>query len=231
VNSISEEVLYYKGYFELREVHHFTSSAQGRYCIANFIDFMSNDHRVQLVSAQSMPELLNYHGQGLAQTGDPGNRILSEAGLTGLADIVGVADSGINDNSCYFFDNSGAYGAGTVTRTALGNFNREPLRRKVIQYVAYGDGYDSIGGHGTHVVGTIVGDALNSDYSASNGVAPGAKVIFLDVEKAGSPYLLIPALDEGLLYQQYKSGARVFSNSWGSYSTGTEFAHHDTPME
>ncbi|CAM9286969.1 unnamed protein product, partial [Ectocarpus fasciculatus] len=168
---------------------------------------LSADTRVVSVTGQSIPRLLNYLAKGICQSGDAQSAPLQDGGLTGEGEIVGVADSGLNDWSCFFWDNSDAYST-----------NRQ--RRKVIQYISYADGLDEVAGHGTHVVGTIVGKSLNEDYKMGNGVAPGAKVAFLDVQKSDSPYLSIPDMDTQLLTTLYGSGARVMSHSWGGFAAG-----------
>jgi hypothetical protein len=54
------------------------------------------------------------------------------AGLHGEGEIIGVADSGLDYNSCFFSDPS-------MTPPAQGKNNLYPDARKVVQYVAYAD--------------------------------------------------------------------------------------------
>ena len=56
--------------------------------------------------------------------------------------------------------------------------------RKVISYYTFADEIDEDGGHGTHVVGSIVANDPMSSGGNSRGAAPGAKVAFIDI---GSP--------------------------------------------
>ena len=53
--------------------------------------------------------------------------------------------------------------------------------RKVISYYAFADEIDEDGGHGTHVVGSIVANDPMSSGGNSRGAAPGAKVAFIDI--------------------------------------------------
>ncbi len=72
-------------------------------------------------------------------------------------------------------------------------------------------------GHGTHVVGTIVGTGAESDNNQYRGVAPGAKVFFQGASSTGSGTLdLIPSILDCVFDDAYASGARLHSNSWGS---------------
>ena len=68
--------------------------------------------------------------------------------------ICGIADSGLNDLSCFFFDDSTSatapsplYATTPVHRGVLTNRSGivEPFRRKVIQYIAYADMFDELG--------------------------------------------------------------------------------------
>jgi len=134
--------------------------------------------------------------------------------------VVGVADSGLNDLSCFFYDNTGAYSTKQTTRSSIFNLVKETKRRKVIQYVSYADGTDGVGGHGTHVAGSIVGNSLDSSFSFSNGMVPSAKLAFLDMQVENEDYISVPNLYFYVFKSSYDLGARVHSNSWGSLSSG-----------
>jgi hypothetical protein len=221
LEEMSSDVVFYREYVELRHVDRFLRRGgdRAKHCLAQLVHQASSDSRVVSVTAQSIPRLLNYLARGICQSGESATAPLSAAGLTGAGEIVGVADSGLNDGSCYFWDNSGAYNSNRVARRSIGSTYVEGNRRKVIQYVSYADGADEVGGHGTHVVGTILGSSTNSDYAMANGVAPDAKVAFVDIQNSDSPYLSVPDIDSQLLSTMYGAGARVFSNSWGGFAS------------
>lgn len=89
-------------------------------------------------------------------------------GLRGDGQVVGVIDSGLDVTSCYFSDHSGT----SVTPSDFSAPVTNLGYRKVVQYVycmngACGDTFDQVGGHGTHVSGTIVGCIDGADISAS----------------------------------------------------------------
>lgn len=221
LDSMASDVVYYRGHMELRHVDAYLQSGgdEAKRCLSLLVHRLSSDNRVLSVTGQSIPRLLNYLARGICQTGDPQSYPMSEEGLTGVGEIVGVADSGLNDGSCFFWDDSGKYSTNRVPRRSVGSTYVEADRRKVIQYISHADGDDEIGGHGTHVCGTIAGNTLNEDFIMGNGVAPDAKIAFLDVQASDNAYLSIPDLENQLLKTLYNAGARVFSNSWGGYAT------------
>jgi hypothetical protein len=87
------------------------------------------------------------------QTGKMGGEAYRAAGITGKGQVCGIADSGLNDLSCFFYDgpsslspsspgsHTSAYRGVLTNRSGL----IEPLRRKVIQYTAYADMTDELG--------------------------------------------------------------------------------------
>lgn len=72
------------------------------------------------------------------QTGSSLTTPYSDRGLDGANYVLGMIDTGVDDFSCFFVDDSGT----ATTRTAAANYATpitEPNRRKVIQYVAWAD--------------------------------------------------------------------------------------------
>jgi hypothetical protein len=196
------------------------STSSSIFCLMKLLEVLSSQEEVLSISIEHRPTLLNYDVRGLLQSGSATSTPFSDARLIGEGQVVGVADSGLDDKSCFFWDNSNYYSSPYTTRNSGGS-TLEAMRRKVVQYTSYADDYDNAAGHGTHVTGTIVGDSTSSDFSRANGVAPGAKVAFYDVQRGGQAYLTMPALATSLFPTLYKSGARVFSNSWGSTGSDT----------
>ena len=198
-----------------------SSSSTSSLCLFSLVETFAADPDVLSVAVQGRPVLLNYDARGVAQSGSSYSTPFTTAGLYGTGQVVGVADSGLDDYSCYFWDNTGVYGTAYTQRSSFSYAEVQNERRKVVMYVSYGDAYDQAVGHGTHVVGTIVGSSVFGEFSGGNGVAPGGKVAFYDVMAGSNQYLTIP--DVGTMFgHMYDAGARVMSNSWGSFTAECE---------
>jgi hypothetical protein len=156
---------------------------------------------------------------GITQSDYPQKNTINWANLTGQDHIVGVADTGIDPYSCYFYDSNYEYPYDSV------NSNH----RKVIYYqTTYGDAVDSYG-HGTEVSNVIAGECdtdSNTNTDNHNGVAYNAKLAFADIgtgtctDDDGSSCVLSPPSNayNNLYKVLYSKGARVLSMSWGSTS-------------
>lgn len=129
------------------------SSAQGMNCLRRLVEAAASDHRVVRVLVAPEYKLMNDHARGITQSGTVGEEPFGAAGLDGAGQIVGVADSGLDDLSCFFIDDDGE----KTTRSTARAPQTDPARRKVIQYVAFADDRDEEDGHGTHVCGSIAG--------------------------------------------------------------------------
>ncbi len=168
--------------------------------------------------------LMNDQTEWVVQSNVSASTPVWDRGLHGEDQIVGVMDSGLDYNSCWFRETGGA---------APG-----PSHRKVIDYSLYGgaayDGCDV--GHGTHVCGTLAGDQSyvnpgNYDY---NGMAYKAQLILQDVGvddewSCTVGTVSIPASCAAAYTDAYNLGARIHSNSWGgsensydSYAAGVD---------
>lgn len=105
------------------------------------------------------PTTLNYRARSIQQSGKVGfsrqHCPYTAAGLTGGGQIVGIADTGLDEKSCFFNDLSGQVG-----RSLVSSPRHDKRRRKVVQYARLppADAFDVTNGHGTHVVGTAVGN-------------------------------------------------------------------------
>jgi len=118
---------------------------------------------------------------------------ITALGLTGVGQIVQVVDTGLDTGLPFFYDPTHPY----VVNSTDANVPADPpppgAHRKVKYYWAYADAYDNDNGrgHGSHVAGSVGGDAaglgpslLPSDaaiLTAVKGSAPGARFIIADV--------------------------------------------------
>jgi serine protease AprX len=112
--------------------------------------------------------------------------------LSGAGQIVGVADSGLDEQ-------------------------HQDFRGRILKVVSrgrVGDSSDSVG-HGTHVAGSILGDGAASGGKYS-GMAPAAKLVFQAVADANGGLSGLPVDLRELFTEAYEAGARIHNNSWGS---------------
>eukprot|EP00762_Andalucia_godoyi_P005411 ANDGO_08422.mRNA.1 Serine protease/ABC transporter B family protein tagC len=181
---------------------------------------------VRSVHVSRKVSLRNGHAHNACQAGshlaaedgqlwNPDVRYFSDVlGVDGTGEILGCADTGIDFDHCFFYDPDHS--------VQLNKFN--PAHRKIVQYIPFGDAMDDSDGHGTHVVGSLVGQCTDSSVkntiSNYGGAAYGAKLAFFDIgitpPGSGSPTLVLPNnLVSGLFGPLYDAGARVMSISWG----------------
>lgn len=152
----------------------------GSMCLAYLASTIAMDNDAVHVFKFIRAETQNYRARSIVQTGTAGNTAgfapYTDAGVTGKGQVVGVADTGLDESSCYFYDNN----AGFIPRTLIDKASKDWTRRKVVQftYLPEADVTDVKNGHGTHVCGIVAGENLGSESEGSiyNGVAPSAKV-------------------------------------------------------
>jgi hypothetical protein len=196
-----------------------TPTSYRQSCVLSLLSHFLTTYSTTIADIRlSFPKFPNNHkNKGIVQT-----KTYSEtypyhtAGLNGTGQIVGVGDTGIDELSCFFRNADSSL----VAKSSIYSPTFDLSKRKVIQYISYADGSDLVGGHGTHVSGTIAGnfEPFVSTPPNYGGHAPGAKIAFFDMEKSASPNdgLYIPSPMATYVFQPaYTAGARIHSNSWG----------------
>jgi hypothetical protein len=178
-------------------------------------------------------------GQGFSTCGAYYESGTSPLPLDGRGQLVAVIDSGLDyAEHPFFLDPLLRLLTPDKTPPLAVNMSY----RKVVGYWNYMDAIDEPAGHGTHVAGTVAGDptvtAGGADLAIltpARGVAPGAQIVFTDVNCDSTtciPTLGIPAngcsstiCGSGfhvplsyftLFTTSWTTGARILSNSWGS---------------
>jgi hypothetical protein len=127
------------------------------------------------------------------QSNMPGVYPLYDAGLRGEGQIVGILDTAIRQDHCSFNDPGVPVG---------------PNHRKIVAY----NTSPGSASHGTHVAGTIVGDA-GQNTGHTRGIAYMGKLAYNSW--GSSPFSDIMTR----LVTHHDQGARMHSNSWGDDGT------------
>jgi len=188
------------------------------------VAFLSTRPEIIAVEPSPVLSLNNWNGAGNAQSGNVNLAPLWSAGLLGKGQVMGMSDTGLDINNCYFRQTAG--GGGGVNDTSVfgpnsvGAFNNR--QRKVVQYLVSGggDNDDFLNGHGTHCAGTAVGYIAGSAIGGVNnynGVAPDAKIAFFDGDSGNG--LSFPGVWGAMYRPAMRAGVRVYSQSWGSPPT------------
>ena len=175
---------------------------------------------------QPPPRLLNWDAVWRCQSGVEGQTPLHDRGLRGQGQVVGIMDTGIDIDHCMFWDPLAELPALNGSQGVA----VDPDHRKVLAVDFYwsqdwpGPGatdWDSHG-HGSHVAGSVAGDAgADGVRQGVDGMAPAARLVIQDGGYSVDDCADLPGLGcpvrplEPVLQQAFDQGARLHSNSWG----------------
>ncbi|WP_100333128.1 S8 family serine peptidase [Bacillus alkalisoli] len=152
---------------------------------------LSND--VLYIAEQPEFTLMNDVARGIVKADVAQNNF----GLYGQGQIVAVADTGLdtgrNDSSMH-----DAFRGKITAIHALGRSNNA----------------NDPNGHGTHVAGSVLGNALHK------GMAPQANLVFQSIMDSSGGLGGLPSNLNTLFSQAYNNGARIHTNSWGAPVNG-----------
>ncbi len=175
---------------------------------------------VMWIDRQYEKTVMNDIARWVVQSGDESgySTPIHDHGIYGTGQIVTVGDSGVAYRESAFYD--------------PGNPTPGPSNRKVTAYYipvgASGDYMDNGVNHGSHVSGTVAGDAgiwhvYDGDSFASNGTtgphdgqAFNATIQMQDMSTDGS-YINPPGDFHQMFQEALDRGSYIHTNSWGSY--------------
>ena len=137
--------------------------------------------------------------------------------LHGEGEILGMSDTGLNTDVCYFYD--------AALPIVPQNVPIVGHRKLLLYDTEYGD-YNDVQGHGSFCASAAVGQCWNASSVAAlyNGIAPEAMMAFVDIA-IGEGGLNLPTPVSDIYEKTYKAGARIESDSWG----GQPFAVYAVP--
>ena len=173
------------------------SSSSSLQTLSDIVSHITNFPEVLFVSERPTFVLHNKWVSHVIETSSSAVQypLLSAIPTLGQNEVIGIADTGVDRNSCFF--------AG----------------EKIIDYIDYADDADD-DGHGTHVASTAAGnDQSTSGYAAFNGVCSLCSIAVFDIGNSDGSIVLPGDLEEEMFLPLYESGSRIFSNSWGSYNS------------
>jgi hypothetical protein len=186
-------------------------------CLSAFISTVITSSVIAKVAISFKIRTLNDFSRGIIQTGAPGEEVYSAHNLSGLNVIIGQADTGIDELSCYFIDPL----HGQIPRSSLASPYTNYSYRKVIQYINYTSSGDVPRGHGTHTAGILsgscAGGASSDEKIKYNGIAKDSKIAFFDLGASVSDgsYLETPDDVSEMITPASLAGATIHSDSWG----------------
>jgi hypothetical protein len=181
-----------------------------------------------LVWADLQPplRLRNRESTWRCQSGLQNSTPVFEHGLHGEGQIVGIMDTGIDIDMCFFSDV--VVGLPALNDDEGTGVNLDHRKVLAVDFYYAGDWPDPAhyhwdsDGHGTHVAGTVAGDdGSDGLHFGNDGMAPAARLVIQDGGYHGDDCADLPGLGcpvrtlGPVLQQAYDQGARIHSNSWG----------------
>ncbi|MBN1824880.1 MAG: S8 family serine peptidase [Candidatus Eisenbacteria bacterium] len=187
---------------------------------ADAIDAVASLEGVRWIEPHRVFRLFNDACQWVVQSDLSGQRSLWSRGLKGNGILLSLCDSGLLLTHDMFRD-------GTRSIDDWGDY---PDHRKLVGYwkadstslILFGD-HEGASWHGCHTACTVAGNDSAFGWSARDGIAPAAKILFVDGGGATNEIFAPTDLGGlfGAVYEGNAAGApRIMSNSWGVLGGG-----------
>ncbi|OGQ36100.1 MAG: hypothetical protein A3F16_06980, partial [Deltaproteobacteria bacterium RIFCSPHIGHO2_12_FULL_43_9] len=138
---------------------------------------------------------------------------LYELGFYGATEVVGIADTGLDN--------------GVNDETMHPDVRGRLIKATILGL--WSDTWADSNGHGTHVTGSVLGNGAASNGLIKGG-APEAMLVFQSL-LTGFGGLYVPPDLADLFGQPAKDGARIHSNSWGNPSSLGEYTAHSQSLD
>jgi hypothetical protein len=197
--------------------------------IASSISGLATMNDVVWIEPRYPSIAFNDTARWVIQSGVSGATPIFDNGIHGENQLVTIADTGLRvDNADrpsheMFVDSGKAAG---------------PSNRKVQDYYIPLGADGAIGdeiGHGTHVAGTVAGDAgtlgVYDNFPGSTGKHDGqafdARIIMQDIDNSSGLYVYPPYDYTNLFQPAYDVGSMIHTNSWGSLNTRGDPSSYD----
>lgn len=143
---------------------------------------------------------------GVVQSGSDQYKPIHDQGLTGSGLVIGIADTGLDPYSCFFYDENMGFPYDYV----------DQAHRKVVYYNTFVDNADA-DSHGTMVSSIAAGNCPDTDSNSKyNGAAYDSKVAFFDIGSPDEKLIIPDDINTDLFQPLHNAGAAVQSMSWGA---------------
>ena len=146
------------------------------------------------------------------------NRPIWRAGITGKGQTVGIGDTGVDVDSCFFSESEKSKNVGYLDAESK-------VHRKIVSYRTVANDDDDHG-HGTHTAGSVAGLAFYDDEENpryNSGSCPSCKLAVTDLSpesEAERGLLRVPRAGISDYYgYSRRRGAYIHSDSWGTENT------------
>ena len=161
--------------------------------LARAVSLLDSLVGIEHVEIKQLMETKNFAGRAILGSGPSASspvqsRVLSTIDVS--SSLIGVADTGINMNSCFFYDNGKTNNSRVVSQYSFLPCSMCGRCCTTLSPSGCSNATNACGNlidensHGTHVSGTIAGSSSASDVSAGNGISAGAKLYFQDILNA-----------------------------------------------